>query len=230
MGFWEFVAAWYNVLFLAPLLLVFLFAILQLIGVSLQIGGGSEADVDVDMDADTGIEVESDVDVDADLTSEPGIITSALGFLNVGKVPLTVILMTWLASLGVVGLICNGVIGDEAIRAVPPLAGISFGVAFVVSIVSTKYFAAGIAKIFPESEPATTDLDLIGRQARVTSGSVTPTFGRAIVQTPSGYRLTIACRIREGEEIPVQGDEVLLADYDPAMRTFEVIKVDTKDF
>ena len=31
---------WYNVLFTAPLFFVFLFAILQLIGVSFQFGGG----------------------------------------------------------------------------------------------------------------------------------------------------------------------------------------------
>lgn len=228
MSFWEFLTAWYNVLFLAPLLLVFLFAILQLVGVGLEgldIGGS-----DVDLDIDAGIDVDSDVDVDVDVTGGgPGIITSALGFLNVGKVPLMIILMTWFASWGVVGLICNRIIGDRTIQAVPPLVAIPVSVAFILSIISTKYFAAILARIFPESERGTTDRDLIGSSARVISGRVTSTFGRAIVQAPDGYRLTVSCRIKEGDEIPVHGDEVLLTDYDPIARIFEVVKVDTEE-
>lgn len=43
MGFWEFVTVWYNVLFTIPLALVFLFALLQLIGIGLEIGEADPA-------------------------------------------------------------------------------------------------------------------------------------------------------------------------------------------
>ena len=215
MGFWEFVTVWYNVFFTIPLAFVLLFAILQLVGIGLEIG---EAEPEADIDVEGDLEVDSEVEV-----GEPGLITSALGFLNVGKVPLMVVLMTWFASWGATGLVCNKLIRVESF---PPLIVISLVAAFAVSLFSTRYFAAVIAKIFPESEPATRDQDLIGRTARVVSGQVTPTFGRATVQTPDGYRLTIPCRVREGSEPPMRGDEVILVDYDPNTRTFEVVKAE----
>ena len=215
MGFWEFVTVWYNVLFTLPLTFVLLFAILQLVGIGLEIGGEAEPEADID--------VEGDLEVDSGLEVEPNLITSALGFLNLGKVPLMVVLMTWFASWGVTGLVCNKLVG---VKSFPPLIAISLAAAFVVSLFSTRYFAALIARIFPESEPATRDQDLIGRTARVVSGRVTSTFGRAVVQAPDGYRLTVSCRVRNGSELPVRGDEVILVDYDPNTRSFEVVKAE----
>ena len=236
MGFWEFLSAWYNVPFLIPLVFVFFLSILQLIGIgleSLDIGGGDadldiDADVDADIDVDLDVDAEPDLDIDIGDAGGPGVIVSALGFFNVGKVPLMIILITWFASWGVAGLICNRFIG-EAIRTVPPLVIISLASALIVSVMCTKYFAALLVRIFPQSDPATNERDLIGKVARVTSGSVTSTFGRAILLTPDGYRLTVSCRIEEGGEIPVKGDEVLLADYDLSTRTFEVAKVDVSN-
>ncbi len=224
---WEFfkeLLEWYNVLFSAPLVFVFLFAILQLIGVGFELSSG-EPDVDVDVDVD--VEPDIDVDVDADVgagAGGPGLIASTLGFLNVGRVPCMVILMTLFASWGIAGLVCNSII---PVKKFPPFIGISLGAAFILSILSTKYIAAGIASIFPESEPPTTYSSLSGSTARVTSGRVTSTFGRAVVQAPDGSRLNISCRVREGDEEPVHGDEVILVYYDENTRTFEVVKADS---
>jgi len=233
MGFWEFVSAWYNVMFLAPLLLVFLFAFLQVVGVSLEFGGSTEVDVDsdIDIDVDSDIDIDTDLDVDSEVEFDndvgadgPGVFVSMLGFLNVGKVPLMVLIMTWLTSYGAVGLICNRVIGNRILRLIPPLAAVSAGIAFVASIFCTKYFAMGIAKIFPESEPAISRRDLVGMTARVVSGRVTSAFGRVAVHTGDNTTLKVACRVEEGDEEPVNGDEVLLEDYDPATQIFVVAK------
>jgi len=228
--FAEFVT-WYNVLFSAPLVFVFLFAILQLIGVGFELGGSEpdvDVDVDVDVEPDIDLDVDADVDVDVDADAEadvggPGLIASTLGFLNVGKVPCMVILMTLFASWGIVGLICNSII---PVKEVHFLISISLGAAFILSILSTRYIAAGIARIFPESDRPTSYSSLIGHSARITSGRVTSTFGRAIVQAPDGSRLNISCRVKEGAEELVQEDEVLLMNYDRDTRTFEVAKSD----
>lgn len=225
--------AWYNVLFSAPLVFVFIFAILQLIGVGLEFGSSEpevEVDVDVepDVDLDVDVDAEPDIDLDADTevdVGETGLITSTLGFMNVGKVPCMVILMILFASWGIVGLICNNVF---PVKEFPPFIGISLVAAFILSILNTKYIAAGIAKLLPESSPAKTYRSLCGHTARVTSGRVTSTFGRAIVRTTDGSRLNISCKIREGDEEPVHGDRVLLVDYDQDTRTFEVVKADSE--
>jgi hypothetical protein len=237
MGFWDFLTAWFNVPFLIPLIFVLLFVILQLIGVGLEgldIGGSEadlevDADVDIDVDVDMDVDAEPDIDIDTGDVGGPGFTTSVLGFLNVGRVPLMIILMTWFASWGIVGLICNRIIGSKTMQIFPPWIVASLVAALVASIVSTKYLAAAFARIFPQSEPATAERDLIGKVARVTSGRVTSNFGRAIVPTPDGYRLTVSCRTEKDDEVPVQGDEVLLVDYDQATRTFEVVKVDAED-
>ena len=228
MDFFKELLEWYNVLFSAPLVFVFLFAILQLIGVGFELGGGEpDVDVDVDVDVEPDIDIDVDADVDADAEAGgggPGLIASTFGFMNVGKVPCMVLLMTLFASWGIVGLVCNSII---PVKKFPPFIGISLGAAFILSILGTKYIAAGIARILPESEPPTTYSSLCGSTAQVTSGRVSPTFGRAVVQAPDGSRLNISCRVREGDKEPVHGDEVILAYYDENTRTFEVVKADS---
>lgn len=223
--------AWYNVLFSAPLVFVFLFAILQLIGFGFELGG-SEPDIDVDVDVepdvdvDVDVDAEPDVDVDVDADAEaegPSFLSSSLVFMNVGKVPCMVILMTLFASWGIVGLVCNKII---PVKTVPPLIAVSLSSALILSIFGTKYIAAGIAKLFPESDRPTTYASLCGRTAKVTSGRVTTSFGRAVVQAPDGSRLNIACRIREGDKEASNGDEVILVYFDQSARTFEVVKTD----
>ena len=190
MEFWEFLTAWYNVPFLIPLVFVFFLAILQLIGIgmeSLDFGGGdADLDIDADVDVDIDVDAEPDVDIDIGDAGAPGFFISVLGFLNVGRVPLMIILITWFASWGVAGLICNRLIGGRTIQIIPPLVAVSLVSALIVSVISTKYFAALLARIFPQSEPATNERDLIGRVARVTSGSVTSAFGRATGSPTTG--------------------------------------------
>ena len=257
---------WYNVLFTAPLFFVFLFAILQIIGVSFQLGGGGgetdvdvdadvdmdvDMDVDVDVDMDMDVDVEPDIDVDADMDADvdadvdadaeadadsggPGIILGALGFLNVGKVPCMVILMSLFALWGIIGLVCNSIVGGgTVINKFPLWIGVSLGAAFFGSLFGTRYLAVGLAKVFPESERATRYADLMGLRAQVTSGRVTTTFGQAVVTSPDGSRLNISCRIREGEEMPIRGDEIVLVKYIPPSNQrrssyFEVVKVDAE--
>ncbi len=54
-----------------------------------------------------------------------------------------------------------------------------------------------------------------------------------VVTAPDGSRLNISCRIREGEEMPIRGDEIVLVKYIPPSNQrrsgyFEVVKVDAE--
>ncbi|MCZ6680004.1 MAG: DUF1449 family protein [Candidatus Poribacteria bacterium] len=227
-GFFDYIFAWYNVWFTAPIAFVFLFAILQLVMGGLDFGSGDvDVDTDVDMDVDADVDVDADAEVDAESSSGGGgFVSSVLGILNVGKVPFTIILMALFSIWGISGLIVNDFlnIDPNSPRAV---LWIPFAAAFLCSIFGTRYLALGISKLFPESERATTNYDLIGLTGRVISGRVTTTFGTARVQVPDGPELTVSCRIREGEEIPLKGDTVILIDYDPTTRIFDVTKADS---
>ncbi|MFC1714016.1 hypothetical protein ACFL6S_10115, partial [Candidatus Poribacteria bacterium] len=124
---------WYNLIFTVPILLVIFYLILQIFGLALEFGGdfdtdAGDVDVDLDIDADADVDVDADIDVDADFSA----FERALGFINVGRVPLTIIVATFLLFWGVSGFMSNGII--ETILGGFPSAFImaSCGVAFVV--------------------------------------------------------------------------------------------------
>ena len=200
------------------------------IGADADVGVDVDADVDVEVDVDADVDVEADVDADADSGSYGGdIIATVLALLHVGKVPFMVILMSLFATWGISGLVANELlnINANATRLGIPTVWISLASAFVCSIFGTRYLALGLSKIFPESERAITDYHLIGLRGRVISGRVTVTFGTARVSVPDGPELTVSCRIRDGQDVPLKGDTVVLVDYDSERRIFDVTKVDS---
>ena len=216
----NYILVWYNVWFTAPIACVFLFAIFQLVMGSLEFGGGdADAEVDADVDPDAAVDVASN---SGGLNIIPGI----FGILNVGKVPFTVLLMALFATWGISGLIVNEFLNMN-IHSSRSTLWISVGVALLCSIFGTRYLALGLSKLFPESDRATTDSHLIGLRGRVISGRVTTTFGTARVPVPRGPELTVSCRVREGDDVPLKGDTVILIDYDLRGRIFEVTKTDS---
>ena len=224
--FLNYIFVWYNVWFTAPIAFMFLFAIFQLVMGGLDFGGG---DTDVDVDADVDVDVDTDVDADVDVGSNSGgssFIPGVLGILNVGKVPFTILLMALFATWGISGLVVNEFLNID-VQSSRSILWISVGAALLCSIFGTRYLALGLSKLFPESDRAITDYHLVGLRARVISGRVTTTFGAARVPVPDGPELTVSCRVREGEDIPLKGDTVILVDYDSQGRIFEVTKEDS---
>ena len=216
--FLNYILVWYNVWFTAPIACVFLFAIFQLVIGSLDFGGG---DTDVGADAD----VDTDVNVDGS-SGGGGFFPGVLGILNVGKVPFAIVLMAFCATWGISGLVVNELLNID-VHSSRAMLWISVGAALLCSIFGTRYLALGLSKLFPESDRATNDSHLLGLRGRVISGRVTTTFGTARVPVPQGPELTISCRVREGEDVPLKGDTVILIDYDLRGRIFEVTKEDS---
>ena len=198
----DYLLVWYNVWFTAPIAFVFLFAIFQLVMGGLDFGGEADMEVDADVDVDVDVDVDAEMDVDAGHGGMSGLIVNEL--LNIGT-------DTGITRLGL-----------------PPQSTlwISLAAAFLCSIFGTRYLALGLSKLFPESERAVTDYQLLGLRARVISGRVTTTFGAARVQVPDGPELTVSCRTREGENDPLKGDTVILINYDSKTRIFDVKKMD----
>lgn len=258
MGFWTYLTVTYNVWFTAPLAVVFLFAIFRLILGGLDFGGDADvdadvdadfdvdadvdfdvdadvdfdvdADVDVDVDADVDMDVDANVDADTDIAADSGVsgnvFVDVLGFLNVGRVPFMIVVMTLFTTWGFTGLIVNEILN---VNTAPSLFfWISCSAALVCSVLGTRYLSLTLSKIFPESDPPTKDLHLLGLQGRVISGQITPTFGTARVQVPDGHTLTVKCRVKPDEPNPVKGDIVILINYDPEKRIFDVKPIEAE--
>ena len=220
MEFLKELTVWYNFIFIAPILLVLLYLILQIFGLAWELGGDIGADVGGDVD----------LDVDVDTTGIFSAFEHALAFINVGKVPLAVIISTFLMFWGITGYTSNGVIQYSLGSFPSAFIAASCSMALVVGIIATKFLSGIIARLFPEVESySSSNQTLLGQIAEVVSGQVTPEFGRAKVKDQYGNVLTVYCKISEGKEVPKRGDEVVLLDYDPSDNKFEVIKADFAD-
>lgn len=214
--FLDYLIVSYNVWFTAPLTIVFLLALFRLVTGAIDFG---DADMDADVEADADLDMDADVEADADLKSPS--FADIFGFLNVGRVPLMVVLMSLLATWGIAGLIANALLN---VPERPQWVWISYVIALFCSFLGTRYISIALSKLFPESEKAITDVHLLGLRGRVISGQITTTFGTARVQVPDGPELTVSCRAKSDEATPVKGDTVVLINYDRARRIFEVRK------
>lgn len=204
----------YNVWFTAPLAIVFLLALFRLVTGAMDFG---DVDADLDMDAD----IDADADVDADTGSQGPSFSDVFGFLNVGRVPLMIVLMSLFVTWGIFGLIANALLN---IPETPNRVWISCIIAFFCCFLGTRYISIALSKLFPESEKAISDVQLLGLRGRVISGQITTTFGTARVQVPDGPELTVSCRVEPDGITPVKGDTVILINYDPTKRIFDVKK------
>ena len=220
--FWDYLIVSYNVWFTAPLAIVFLLALFRLATGAMDFG---DADVDADIDADADVDMDVDADVDADTGLQNSSFSDVFGFLNVGRVPLAIVLMSLFATWGIAGLIANAILN---VPETPQWVWVSFVVAFFCSFLGTRYISIALSKLFPESERAISDVQLLGLSGRVVSGQITTTFGTARVQVPDGPELTVSCRAKSDEATPVKGDTVVLIDYDRTKRIFDVRKSKTE--
>ncbi len=234
----------YNVWFTAPLTIVFIFALFRLAMGAMDFGDAdadadvdadvdidADMDIDADVDIDADMDIDADVDVDADIDADADVAVDAggqgfsfgdvFGFLNVGRVPLMVVLMSLFGTWGVAGLIANASLN---VPERPGWVWVSCVIALFCCFVCTRYISLALSKLFPESERAISDVHLLGLSGRVISGQITTTFGTARVQVPDGPELTVSCRTKSDEATPVKGDTVILVNYDRTKRIFDVRK------
>ena len=202
----------YNVWFTVPLAIVFLLALFRLAAGALDFG---------DVDTAVDVNVDADVDADIDTNTQGTFFGNVLGFLNAGRVPLVIVLMSLLGTWGILGLIVNALL---KIPENPHRIWISGIIALFCCCLGTRYISIALSKLFPESEKTISDAQLLGLSGRVISGQITTTFGTARVRIPNGPELTVSCRAESDENTPIKGDTVILINYDRAKRIFDVKK------
>lgn len=143
---WEFLTSANNVAFVAALVLMLLIGLVEVLG----FGGGLAAGESLDTDGQIG-----------------GV--SALSWLNVGRLPLLMLIVVFLFSFGVTGLIGQRILfGATGGTAPVYLAGPA---AFLVALPVTRAFSRFIARIMPRDETTAVSRDsLIGRVAVIVTG------------------------------------------------------------
>jgi membrane protein implicated in regulation of membrane protease activity len=120
-------------------------AVMLLIGVVEALGlGASAAGADFDMDGPSG---------------------DLLGWLGVGRVPLLMLVVVFLAAFGLIGLVLQQVLGPLPVWLAAPAAA-------AAALPVTGLGARGLARIMPQDETTAVSLDtLIGKRGTVTVGT-----------------------------------------------------------
>ena len=123
-------------------------------------------DIDVDIDADI------DADLDADLSGGGGSFAQILSWMNVGRVPVLMLLLIFLTAFGLSGLFAQRLMVSSTGFALPVV--FMAVPAFIVAIFSVRIGGQAVAKIIPKEETsAVSEKTFIGRTATIVLGNAT---------------------------------------------------------
>lgn len=156
----SFILAGANVPFVAALVLMLLVGAAEVFGLGAGLAGGFN--VDADLDAEAG---------------DP----SLLSWLNVGRLPFLMLLVVFLFSFGITGLVGQSLVQAVTGRLAPWFLAVPIGLAVAMPV--TRLFAGLVAKVMPKDETSAVSRDsLVGRVAVITTGmasSASPAQARA---------------------------------------------------
>lgn len=168
-------------------------------------------DLDVgDVDAGVNVDMDADIDLDVDFGGDASFLHMVLGFFGIGRVPLLVVIVSFLASFGLAGYLIqslvHGVTGfylPALLASIPAFLGGSF---------VTRRIALAVGKLIPDVETDAVDSgSFIGRTAVLTLGEASrgkPAQGKLRDQNGQIHYLMI--EPDEANKSFRQGDEVLL--------------------
>lgn len=145
---------------------------------------------------------------------------SFLSFLNIGEVPLMIVvtvltLSTWVLSILANHFLAGGSLALGFALLIPALA-----IGCVITRVATSPFKKVLRLLNTQGDAP---MQLVGRVATVTTASVTDRYGQASVET-EGSPVVVQVRASEGEAF-VRGDSALIVAEDAAKGFFTVRKV-----
>jgi len=187
-----------------------------------------ETGVDVDLDVDADVDVDVDADVDADVDSEaeveggPGWFSPLFQFLNIGQVPMMIvlsimILTSWTLSMALNHYWNNGSLLRAALLLIPNLA-----VTCVLTHFLTRPFKSLFKALNKEHEE---HLPLVGRTCTITTSEANGEFGQAQIET-KGAPIVINVRTTDGAVLK-KGETGLVIKADTGKSICTILKVTT---
>jgi hypothetical protein len=146
----------------------------------------------------------------ADL-NETGFLGGVFGWVNAGRVPVLVVLITWLAAFAASGFVIQTIAASLWTTLPALVAGL---IAFLLAAPATRFTTRLVSAIIPREETyAVFDDDLVGRVAEVTLGPLDQgPAGRVKVRDAHGNWHFLMARAAEGQEPIPAGSQVLLVD------------------
>jgi hypothetical protein len=224
---WEWLGIWYNWPFLIP----FMFAIIYILVIDLLIGGighlfGGDTDVDVSADHDADVSVDHDVDVG----HADNIWVASLHWIGVGKVPVLILLESFLLLFGGTGLIINCIWHDVAPKSMGPLSLIvALPVAFIVSVPATRWLAQVLAWLLPSDATITRVAGGFTGEWGTVISTVTTESGQVLIPGTGTIPDTVLNCTRDplntAEDIPCE-TKIVVVDYLAGTNSYTVAPMD----
>jgi hypothetical protein len=215
---------WYNLIFVLP----FIMGVLYLGLLSVGLGGEHEihAEMDMDHDVDLGGDLHHGIEHSTEVHAhgadhDHNVFVKALSFLGVGRVPISLVFMSFCFIWGTAGYLGNqffgGILRYPGIFIWPSLALAGGG-----SVFGTRWLARLLGRIMPSTETyATSPAQLVGMTAEVLY-STSAIFGRARLHDSYGNIQDVSVRVAADEDsIPV-GSKVILLRFDATEQAFMV--------
>lgn len=208
---------WQNLIFVLPILAAFAYLLLMAVGSAG--GGGHDLDAGHDIHLDAGHDVHLEAGHDAGAGHgghgiQISLLGRAFGLLGIGKVPLSILVMSFCLTWGAAGLALNILRGHEDM-----VQNILF--ALLAAVIGARVIAEGLALLLPREESYhTPKTELVGQVGEVLY-EVTPTSGTVRLRDSSGNLLDLDCRIQNGAGIKA-GTPVVLQEYEPTADVFYV--------
>lgn len=167
---------------------------------------------------------EGEVSVDSAGEGSLGALHSILSFLNLGKVPVTIIVSFLSLKMWILAYLYYFYISPKLTLSIPGIV-ISlalFSIVFVFSLFLTGLTTRPFRKIF---EHVTTRgrQNLLGKICKIKTTEVTADFGQAELHIDSSF-LLLSVRCKDGTQF-TKGDEAVVTHYDSEKDVYEVKKL-----
>lgn len=170
-----------------------------------------------------GIDLAADGDADADAGTDGdshGPFFAVLDFINLGEVPLTMVVSVYALCAWMLSMIANFYwVGDSWLRGLAALAAILVASALVTRYV-TLPFRPLMRALNAQGEK---HVPVVGRTCLVTTSEANPTFGQAQIET-KGAPILINVRTMDGSALP-RGATGLVVKEDPEKELYYIVEV-----
>ena len=223
----------HRLVFTIPLLFALFLGSLSILGLfdfealDLDLDVGGEPDIDVDIDAD--LDADLNPDVDPDVEAGGGGILQLLGL---GMIPFSLLLILLCFSFGWLGLAIEYALPKSTLSWIGKgwaLTGFVSPLALLGALLVTSPLARLLHPLFKDYGRAKDVHDLLGKQATLTTGSVSPTFGAASVRLEHGQTIDISVRTPNEENDLGYGDAVVIFDYNTENDLYYVAPLSDED-
>jgi membrane protein implicated in regulation of membrane protease activity len=195
---------------------------------------GLDHDVDGDMDHDLDGDADADADGDAHLETPGGsaggghdlpLHLSAMSWLGLGRVPLSILIMVLFITWGVIGFITNVILSP-----IMPWPWMSVLGSLPAAAIGSLFITRGVVRLVGRWMPtmetyARRTGELVGTAGEAMY-DINQEFGMATVRDSRGDLFQVSCRVYPDGKLISKGTKVLLVDYDEEQKCFFVTPYD----